>query len=200
MRILIVGANGTLGKKVSLALAAKHELITAGRQSGDHHVDITSESSVKRLFKAIKPVDACICTAASGDLDDFPTLTGKKLLANMKGKLMGQVNLVLIGQHYLNDKGSFTLTSGVFADEPYKGVTGGGLISGALHSFVLSAAIELERGLRINAVSPGMLEDSAKDYGELFPGLQPVPMDKVTAAFVSSVETSVTGQIFKIYR
>lgn len=41
------------------------------------------------------------------------------------------------------------------------------IISGRLHSFVLSAAIELEPGLRINAVSPTMVADSAKDYGYL---------------------------------
>ena len=156
MKILVVGGAGTLGSRVVARLTAKHEVITAGRNSGDIRVDITSGEAIERMFGQAGRLDACICTAASGAMDDFETLTTVQLLENMQGKLLGQINLVLIGQRYLADGGSFTLTSGIFADEPWKGVTGGGVISGALHSFVLSASIELKRGLRINAVSPGL--------------------------------------------
>ncbi|ASZ09864.1 hypothetical protein CK934_02155 [Chitinophaga sp. MD30] len=109
------------------------------------------------------------------------------------------MNLVLIGQHYLKDNGCFTLTSGIFADIPHKGITGGAVISGALHSFVLSASIELPRGLRINVVSPGMAEDSAKDFGYLFPNLTPVSMKDLTDAYEKTVEEKITGQILRVY-
>jgi NAD(P)-dependent dehydrogenase (short-subunit alcohol dehydrogenase family) len=151
------------------------------------------------MFSQVNAIDACICTAAPGAMDDFQTLTQADLQKNMDGKFFGQVNLVLIGQHYLNDKGSFTLTSGIFADIPAKGVTGGAAISGALHSFVLSASLELQRGLRINVVSPGMVEDSAKEYGTLCPHLTPVSMSTITEAYAESVEGSVTGQILRVY-
>jgi len=36
----------------------------------------------------------------------------------IKGKLMGQVNLVLVGQHYINPKGSFTLIAGTPTHQP----------------------------------------------------------------------------------
>lgn len=132
-------------------------------------------------------------------MDDFQTLTTSELLENMKGKLIGQISLVLIGQHYLNEDGSFTLTSGIFADRPGKGVTGGGVISGALHSFVLSAAIELPNNLRINCVSPGMVEDSEDDFGDLFPELVPIPMNDVAEAYRSCVESSKNGEILRLY-
>lgn len=199
MKILIIGGNGTIGKKIVLHLANNHEIITAGRNSGDVQVDISSEESILQLFNTITNIDVCICTAASGFMDNFQTLTQEALYENMKGKLFGQINLVLIGQHYLNDNGSFILTSGIFADQPAKGVTGGGVISGALHSFVLSAALELQRGLKINVVSPGLVEDSAAAFGSFFPNLQPVSMEKIVNAYVSCAENETTSEIIRVY-
>ncbi|GAA4787187.1 short chain dehydrogenase [Olivibacter ginsenosidimutans] len=199
MRILIIGANGTIGKKLTPHLSKKHEIITAGRNSGDIRVDITSEESITEMYKQIQNIDACICIAASGPLDNFSELTESQLLQDFKGKLFGQVNLVLLGQKYLNDNGTFTLTSGVFADIPYKGVTAGGMISGALHSFVLSASIELPRRQRINVVSPSMIEDSVKEFGHLFPGLKAVSMNELIEAYEKTIEQNISGQILKVY-
>jgi NAD(P)-dependent dehydrogenase (short-subunit alcohol dehydrogenase family) len=199
MRILIIGAAGTIGKRLTPVLAKDHEIISAGRNSGDVRVDITSEQSIKDLFTNLTNIDACICIAASGPMDNFATLTEQQLQNDFKGKLFGQMNVVLIGQHHLNNNGCFTLTSGIFADIPYKGVTGGGIISGALHSFVLSASIELPRNIRINAVSPGMAEDSAREYAHLFPGMPAVPMHKLTAAYTKTINENITGQILRVY-
>ncbi|NIG54698.1 short chain dehydrogenase [Chitinophaga sp. Cy-1792] len=199
MKILIIGANGTIGKKLTPQLSQHHTIITAGRNSGDIRVDVSSETSIKAMFEQVTAIDACICIAASGPLDDFSTLTEQQLSADLKGKLFGQINLVLIGQKYLNNNGCFTLTSGIFADIPYRGVTGGAITSGALHSFVLSAAIELQRGLRINVVSPGMAEDSAADYGHLFPGLKPVSMQALVDAYEKTINEDITGQILRVY-
>jgi len=199
MRILLIGAGGTIGKRLMPGLKSKHEIVTAGRNSGDLKVDISSEESIRSLFKQVNNIDACICIAASGPLDDFNMLNEKQLYEDLKGKMFGQINVVLIGRHYLNDNGSFTLTTGIFADEPHKGVTGGAIASGALHSFVLSAAIELPRHIRINAVSPSLVEDSVKDFGHLFPSLQPVSMERVVAAFRETVESKITGQILRVY-
>jgi len=199
MRVLFVGAQGTVGKRIMEQISPGHEIITAGRNSGDIRVDITSGQAIEAMFKKVSSVDALICTAASGAMDDFDTLTADALYDNMRGKFFGQAQLVLTGQHYLNDNGSFTLTSGIFADEPAKDVTGGGVVSGALHSFVLSAALELKRGLRVNVVSPGMVEDSAKDYGHLFPGLRAIPMTEITDAYLQCLNTNITGKILRVY-
>ena len=117
----------------------------------------------------------------------------------MRGKFFGQANVVLIGQHYLNARGSFTLTSGVFADEAAKGVTSGGVVSGALHSFVLSAALELQGRFRVNVVSPTMVDDSADEFGHLFPGLRSVSMAELVDHYVECVQGTETGQIIRAY-
>ncbi len=91
-------------------------------------------------------------------------------MVGIRDKLMGQVNLVLIGRDYANDSGSFTLTGGLLSHDPIRFGACISLVNGALDSFVRAAAIELPRGLRINAVSPGLLEESAAALGDYFRG------------------------------
>lgn len=200
MRILVIGASGTLGRPLVAELERRHDVVTAGRSSGHVKVDIKSAPSIEAMYQAAGPVDAVVCVAESGALDNFQELTEEALLENMRGKFFGQINLVLIGQRYVQSGGSFTLTSGIFADEAWPGVTGGAVISGGLHSFVLSAAIELKRDLRINVVSPTMIADSARDYGHLFPGMEPVSMPRLIAAYLRCIEgRNATGEIIRAY-
>lgn len=199
MKILLVGGKGTIGRRLEPALAAGHEVVTAGRTSGDVRVDISSAASIERMYEAVPNVDAVVGIAASGALDEFATLTEAKLHETMQAKFYGQANLVLIGQRYVRRGGSFTLTSGIFADHPAKGVTGGGVISGALHSFVLSAALELEGRYRVNCISPTIIGDSADAFSSLFPDLSVVPMGELIGHYVDAIEGIQTGTIVRAY-
>jgi NAD(P)-dependent dehydrogenase (short-subunit alcohol dehydrogenase family) len=199
VRVLLVGGSGTIGRRLAPVLAERHEIIVAARNSGDVRVDVTSAESIEAMYRAAPDLDAVVCIAASGPLDDFGALTGEQLLENMRGKFFGQVNLVLIGQHHLNPGGSFTLTSGIFADQASAGTTSGGVVSGALHSFVLSAALELKGRHRVNAVSPTIVEDSADEFGHLFPGLRVVPMAELVNHYVECVESDASGRIIRAY-
>jgi NAD(P)-dependent dehydrogenase (short-subunit alcohol dehydrogenase family) len=199
MRVVLVGGSGTIGRRLVPDLAHRHEVVVAGRNSGDVRVDITSAESIEAMYRQLSDIDAVVGIAVSGALDEFATLTEEQLLDNMRGKFFGQANLVLIGQRYVNPGGSFTLTSGVFADQPARGVTGGGVVSGALHSFVLSAALELQGRYRINVVSPTIVGDSIDEYAALFPGLAAVPMDTLVGHYVDCIEGEATGQIIRAY-
>jgi NAD(P)-dependent dehydrogenase (short-subunit alcohol dehydrogenase family) len=200
MKIITVGGAGTIGRRLVPALQARgHEVVVAGRTSGDVHVDLASHETVEAMYREVGTVDAVVSIAAHGELDDFKTLTWEALYENMRAKLFGQVDLVLTGQHHVADGASFTLTSGIFADQPWPHVTGGGVISGSLHSFVRSAAIELPRDMRINVVSPTLIGDSVDDFGAHFPGMRPVPMDELVDHYVASVEGDHTGRIIRAY-
>jgi NAD(P)-dependent dehydrogenase (short-subunit alcohol dehydrogenase family) len=199
MRIVLVGGSGTIGRRLTPELAQRHEIVVAGRNSGDVRVDITSAESIEAMYREVPGIDAVVGIAASGALDEFATLREGELLDNMRGKFFGQANLVLIGQRYVNTGGSFTLTSGIFADQPAKGVTGGGVVSGALHSFVLSAALELEGRFRVNVVSPTMVGDSVDEYAGLFAGLSAVPMATLVRHYVDCIEGDATGRIIRAY-
>jgi hypothetical protein len=56
----------------------------------------------------------------------------------------------------------------------------------------------LGRGLRINAVSPTLLTESAEAYGSVFPGFETVPAARVALAYQRSVEGAQTGKVFEV--
>jgi NAD(P)-dependent dehydrogenase (short-subunit alcohol dehydrogenase family) len=200
MRILLVGGHGTIGKKVAAALKLRgHELVLAGRNSGDVKVDIGSAESIAAMFEQTGPIDAVICTAGTGYYGSFETMTSEQMMPGIQGKLLGQVNLVLIGKKYVNAGGSFTLTTGIAAEHPARNGTCVAMINGAVNSFVLGAAQEMKQDRRINAVSPGLVEDSFERYGAAFPGYNLVPMNKLVNAYVLSVEGAVNGKVIKVY-
>ncbi|MFE9743965.1 short chain dehydrogenase [Saccharothrix saharensis] len=200
MKIIVVGGGGTIGRRLVPALRSRdHDVVVAGRTSGDVHVDLTSPATIEAMYREVGRVDGVVSVAAHGALDEFGTLTSDALRENMRAKFFGQVDLVLTGQHHCADGASFTLTSGIFADRAWPGVTGGGVISGALHSFTLSAAVELPRGMRINVVSPTLVGDSVDAFGEHFPGLRPVPTDELVDHYLRCVEGDGTGQVIRAY-
>jgi len=112
---------------------------------------------------------------------------------------MGQVNLVRIGQHYLNPNGSITLSTGILADDPVVKTTSAAMVNGGIHSFVQAVALEIENGIRVNVVSLGMVEDAYEKYKDYFPGHNPIPMNKVVNAYVRSVQGKTSGQIIRYY-
>lgn len=199
MIILIVGGKGTIGRKVHTYLSLNHEIITAGRSSGDVRVDITDHSSIQTMYNTVPALDAVVVIAGEARWAPFDSLSEDDFYTGIRSKLMGQVNIVRIGQQYLNENGSFTLTTGILADDPVVQTTSAAMVNGALHSFVKAAALEMTGGRRINAVCPGLVEDSAEKYADYFPGHNPVPMKKVVKAFQKSVEGKINGQIIRIY-
>lgn len=199
MKILIIGGHGTIGKRVVSHLNEKHEVLVAGRKSGDFLVDITSTDSIHDLLESIPSLDSIICIAGEAKWDDFKDLSEEDYYIGIRSKLMGQVNLVRIGQDYLKSKGSITLSTGILADDPVAKTTSAAMVNGALHSFVKAVALEIENELRINVVSSGVVEDAYEKYKDFFPGHNPIPMKKVVNAYVRSVEGKGNGEIIRVY-
>ncbi len=198
MKIIIIGASGTIGKVVTEELSKRHEIIKASRNKGDVQVDIQSPKSIESMYKHVGKFDAVVSTTGEGYFGPLKTALDKDFRKGVDSKLMGQVNLVLIGQHYIDAKGSFTLTSGILAEDPVVLGSNLSMVNGAINSFVIGASIELENNVRINSVSPGVVEDSP-GYFPYFPGHIPVMMDNVVAAYVRSVEGAITGKIIKVF-
>ncbi|MBK8503463.1 MAG: short chain dehydrogenase [Saprospiraceae bacterium] len=199
MKILIIGGNGTIGKVVSSHFLKENEILIAGRTRGDVTVDISNSNSIKSMFEKVGKLDAIVNVAGEAKWADFNQLTEDDFYIGLKSKLMGQVNLVRIGQHYLNPKGSITLSTGILADDPVVKTTSAAMVNGAIHSFVKAAALEMENGIRINVVSLGVVEDAYEKYKDLFPGHNPIPMAKVVNGYVRSVMGKINGEIIRIY-
>jgi NAD(P)-dependent dehydrogenase (short-subunit alcohol dehydrogenase family) len=198
MKIIIVGATGTMGTYLADAFDKEHEVIRAASNGGDIQVDITSTESIENLFKQIGDFDALISTAGPTYVGPWKTLTDKEFRKGIEGKMMGQINLVLIGQHYINPKGSFTLITGALTHDPQLNFANASAANGAVDAFVKAAAIELGNGIRINTVSPTVIENSPQ-YFPYFPGDIPVTMQQLEYGFRKSVFGANTGQIIKPY-
>ena len=199
MKILIIGGKGTIGKKVSEHFSKKHEVIIGGRKSGDVIVDIADINAIEEMFAAVGSVDAVVCIAGEAKWAAFESMSEEDFYIGLRSKLMGQVNLVKLGQNYLKTGGSFTLTTGILADHPVELTTSAAMVNGAIHSFVKAVALELKNGIRINVVSSGLVEDAVEKYESYFPGHNPIPMKKVVNGYVKSIEGKGTGEIIKMY-
>jgi NAD(P)-dependent dehydrogenase (short-subunit alcohol dehydrogenase family) len=199
MKVLIIGGKGTIGKKVSDHFSKKHEIIIGGRNSGDIKADIADSTSIEAMFESVGNIDAVVCIAGEAKWAPFDSMTEEDFYIGLKSKLMGQVNLVRIGQNYLNDGGSFTLTTGILADHPVLLTSSAAMVNGGIHSFVKAVSLELKNGIRINVVSSGLVEDAIDKYEEYFPGHNPIPMNKVINGYVKSVEGKGTGEIIRMY-
>lgn len=199
MKILVVGASGTIGQAIVNELSPRHEIVKVGKTSGDFQVDITRIDSVKQLFERVGKVDAIISAAGNLHFGPLAEMTPELYNIGLQDKLMGQVNLALVGQHYLNDGGSITLTGGILAEQPVRFGSGASMVNSALEGFVLGAAIELPRGIRINVVSPNVLQESMGAYGPYFRGFEAVPVARVALAYLRSVEGAQTGQVYRVF-
>ena len=197
MRILVVGGTGTVGRAAIAGLRKGHEIITAGRKNGDILVDLMDEDSVASMYEKLGRVDAVVATTGHSHFGPVADMTPTQFLDGLKDKVMGQINLVLLGMGNVNDGGSFTLTSGILSHEPIRQGSNAAACDGAIDSFVIGAAIEMPRGIRINAVSPGLLEGAAQKYDGYFPGHRAVSNQEVGLAFAKSIEGAVTGQIIR---
>lgn len=198
MKILLVGAHGTVGRGVAAELARRHEIVDAGRLGALVTLDLADADSIRRALESVGPVDAIVSAAGQVGWAPLRELTPEQWAFSVANKLMGQVNLALVGQASLRDGGSITLTSGVLVDQPVRHGAAASLANGAIEAFVRAAAIELPRGLRINAVSPGVLLESMSELGPFFRGFEPVPAARVALAYSRSVEGVETGRVYPV--
>ncbi len=174
MKIIVIGASGTIGRAVSEELSQRHEVIRVGRTRGDYQVDITSQESVEALFAQTGEVDAIVSTTGNLHFGPLSTMTDSQFNLGLQDKLLGQIRLALVGQHFLRDGGSITLVSGIVAQEPIAQGVNATTVNAGLEGFVRAAACELPRGIRINLISPTVLSESLAAYA-LFPGFPSVP-------------------------
>ena len=196
MKIIVIGAGGAVGKTAVDALASRHEVIKVGRSSGDVQADIEDIDSIRAMYQQVGKVDAVVSAVGHGHFGAVDEMTSEQFMKGINHKVLPQVNLVLEGFAYINDGGSFTLTGGVLNRDPIAGGSCAAAANGALDGFVLGAAVDMPRGIRINCVSPEVLEVSRAKYDGFFRGHVHVSDEAVGLAFSKAVEGCLSGQVF----
>jgi len=202
MRILHVGASGTLGRAVSTALHDRgHDVVAAHRSSEQHPVDLTDPESVRRLVDEVGKdggLDAVVNTAGTTPFGSWDDLDREAMLSGLNAKFLCQVELVHQATRIVRPGGSFTVITGILGREPIRGGSVAAAANGALEAWVRASAGELWGRFRINAVSPTVVADSAEKYAQAMPGYPVVEGALVGQAYVRSVESMETGQVYVV--
>lgn len=193
MKILVVGATGTIGAAVVQVLEARHEVVRSSHVRSALTVDLAEPESIRRLYAKVGRVDAVVCAAGQAAFRPLPALTDADFDLGLTSKLMGQVNLVRLGLEAIADGGSFVLTSGILSRQPMPGGAAISLVNAGLEGFVRAAALELPRGVRINAVAPGWVRETL--LAMKMDSSMGVPAAVVAKTYIQAVEGRMNGQV-----
>src|SRR5256714_11959699 len=113
MRLLVIGAKGTIGKAVVAALGGRHEFNPGSRQKAHEKVDIADLASLRALFERVGRVDAIVSAAGNAAWKPLAKMTDEDFAFSVAHKLMGQVNVARYGVAQVNDGGSIPPCAGV---------------------------------------------------------------------------------------
>ena len=199
MKILLIGATGTIGRAIHHELKEDSEIISVGNTSGDFQMDLGDSNTIAQLYQAITDVDAVVCAAARGVVfEHLIDMNREHYIQSMQSKMLGQIDLVLQGIQYLHADASFTLTTGILNVDPIAKGSAAAMANSAVEGFVKAAAIDMPNRQRINVVSPALLTESQEKLQDFFPGYTTVPGAEVALAYRKSIFGRQTGQIIKV--
>ncbi|MBC8726303.1 short chain dehydrogenase [Paraburkholderia sp. 31.1] len=193
MRILVVGATGLLGSHIVRLLATEHDVVGASRKGSELHVDLSDKRSIEAMYAQAGSFDAIICAAGSAKFAPLAALGDADFSFSLANKLMGQVNLVRCGVDHVSQGGSFTLTSGVLAQQPMEGSAAVSIVNAGVEAFARSAALELRGKARVNVVSPGWVAETLESMGR--DPSQGVPAEIVAQAYKRTLGGSASGEV-----
>lgn len=201
MKVLIIGGAGTVGSAIIKELGGRHEIIVAARSSGDVRVDIENEASIVDMYKKLPKLDA-VAVATGGSNGHFAPLsqmTADNYRVGLDSKLLGQVNVVLKGLEHVSDGGSFTLIGGTWSPQDVVPLFSNiYMVNAAIEGFVIGAAPDMPRSLRLNGVHPTTITESMAAYASFFRGFSSVPASEAALAFSKSIEGVQTGQNYRV--
>jgi NAD(P)-dependent dehydrogenase (short-subunit alcohol dehydrogenase family) len=195
MKIIVIGASGTIGKEIVKALSSSHEVVGVSRKSAIP-ADIQDVDSIRRMYEKVGAVDAVICAAGSAVWKPLAELSDADLAASAAYKLMGQVNVIRYGLQSVRDGGSITVTTGILSRFPMAGGAAFSMANGGVEAFARAAALEAPRGIRVNVISPPWISETLVEMG-----MDPkggLPSAVVAKSYVAALSGSESGQVIEL--
>ncbi len=195
-KIVVVGATGRLGRVVVGGLN-DYEVVRAGRSGPDLKIDALDFESVSDVFASVGTFDGLISCIGGTPFKTFEELTMEDFALGLSKKCFSQLNLAKAAIPYLTENGSITLTSGIIGDEPILAGSCAAAANGALNTCVSTLAAEYAGKLRINIVSPSIIENSVEDYGMLFDGFEPTSKKRIVEAYRRTISAPISGRVLR---
>lgn len=194
MKIIIVGASGRIGKEIDTALSTNHDIVRVGTRSGDVQCDYTDIESVIAMFEKIGKFDSLI-SVVGGDstFKLFHELEDQDYRYGFERKFIGQIRLLRFGEKFIRDNGVFVLTSGFLSHYPNPASIATGPLNAAVDTFVKNTAPLLNRGIRLNVVSPAPVVEPGQEGKGL------VTAAETAKLYVKAVEGNVTGKVLRAW-
>ena len=199
-KVILIGATGTIGKATHKVLEqAGYEVVPvsfSGRET-QLSVNIQDPTSIEKLFKKTGSFDALVSTTGKVAFKPIADIEQQDWDLSLSNKLLGQINLVQIGSKYINDGGSFTLTTGILNVEPIAMGSIAATVNAGLEGFIKAASLEY-KNFCINTVSPTVVEEALEKYGPFFVGYKPVKAIDVANAYLKSVAGLANGEVIRV--
>lgn len=173
--VVIIGGSSGMGLATARAAVAEGAAVLIASRSEEklgraadeidgevttRVVDVTREEQLKNFFAEVGDFDHLAVTAATGATGPFFDLDTATVQGVFASKFWGQYFAVKYGAPWVREGGSITLFSGVAAARPVAGMSTYAAINGAVEALCRALAVELAP-LRINAVSPGLIDTPA---------------------------------------
>ncbi|MDC3315131.1 short chain dehydrogenase [Candidatus Thioglobus sp.] len=195
-KIIVVGSTGRLGRVVVSGLE-DYEVIRAGRSGPDLKIDALDFESVSDVFASVGSFDGLVSCIGGTPFKTFEELTMEDFATGLSKKCFSQLNLAKAAIPFLTENGSITLTSGIIGDEPILAGSCAAAANGALNMSVSTLAAEYAGKLRINIVSPSIIENSVEDYGMLFDGFEPTSEKRIIEVYRRTISAPISGRVLR---
>ncbi len=191
MKVLVVGASGTIGKAVTQLFKDKgHEVIQASRSTSPG-IDFTKPETIDQFYEQLGQVDAIVTTAGDAAFVSLDQLNDAQIQLSLHSKLMGQINMVRKGLSNLKPNGVFVITGGILAYSPLPQTSMIAMVNAGLEGFARAAALDMTGGRRIVIVHPPWVAETATAFGM---DAAPWPdAAKVAEAYLSAIEGNENG-------
>ena len=194
MKIIVLGASGNIGSEIVKSMPASWNVVSAGRRGGDVQVDYTNRDSVRAMYESVGSFDGLI-SVVGGDsvFKPFEELTDDDFEVSFRRKFLAQLNLIRIGSEFINDGGSFTLSSGYLSHYPNPSSIATGPFNAAVDTLVANVAPLLPKNIRLNVVSPAPIVPPERVGNGL------LSAEQAAQHYLQCINGDFTGQVLKAW-
>jgi NAD(P)-dependent dehydrogenase (short-subunit alcohol dehydrogenase family) len=163
-------------------------------------IDAFDFANAGKILSSVGKFDGLVSCIGGAIFKPFDELTMEDFATGLSKKCFSQLNLARAAIPLLTENGSITLTSGIIGDEPILSGSCAAAANGALNMCVSTIAAEYAGKLRINIVSPSIIENSVDDYGMLFDGFEPTSKESIIHAYRRTISAPISGRVLRLTR